>query len=447
MVTRPAESSRKHMCRQVVALTAIVMSMSLSGCTALLSPINSIPADRVPQQFLAEPQADKIPIDVSRLRQPKPEHYILDEKDILGVFVEGVLGNFEEAPPVRFPDPGSDLPPAIGFPVPIRGDGTVSLPLVKPIPMRGLTIEQAEQIITRAYRQGPEPILKEDGRIIVTLMQERTYRVFVVRQDNSFAQTGTQFRGRSQRAAVTERSDESSRGYVLQLPAYKNDVLNALSQTGGLPGVNAKTDVRVLRGDRLSTLAKDREIADFYRSANPQQFPYGIIPTISDDTNTLKIPMRLKPGETPHLRPEDIILKDGDIVYVDTRDTDVYYTGGLLGGGEFPLPRDYDLDILAAISVSGQGVAVGNTGATNRIGLASTASTVPPSELLVLRRVPGNQQLAIRVDLDAALNDPKERILVKAGDTLILRYTPQEELINFVINTFYTFGVARLFRN
>ena len=421
--------------------------MSLSGCTALLSPINTVPADRVPAQFLAEPQANKIPIDVSRLRQNKPEHYILDEKDILGVFVEGVLGNFEEAPPVRFPEPGSDLPPAIGFPVPIRGDGTVSLPLIDPIPMRGLTVEQAEQIITRAYRQGPEPILKEDGRIIVTLMQERTYRVFVVRQDNSQAQTGGQFRGRAQRGAVTERSDESSRGFVLQLPAYKNDVLNALSQTGGLPGLNAKTDIRILRGDRLSTLAKDREIADFYRAANAAQFPYGIIPTITDDTNTLRIPMRLKPGENPNIRPADIILKDGDIVYVDTRDTDVYYTGGLLGGGEFPLPRDYDLDILAASSIAGQGIAVGNSSAQRRTGIGGTAATVPPTELIVLRRIPGNQQLAIRVDLNAALNDPVNRILVKAGDTLILRYTPQEELINFAINTFYTFGVARLFRN
>jgi protein involved in polysaccharide export with SLBB domain len=434
------------MCRQFVASAAILMSLSLSGCTALLSPIDTIPADRVPQQFLAEPQADKIPIDVSRLRINKPEYYLLDEKDILGVFVEGVLGNFEEAPPVRFPEPGSDLPPAIGYPVPIRQDGTVSLPLVNPIPVRGLTIEQAEQVITRAYRQGPEPILKEDGRIIVTLMQERTYRVFVVRQDNSFSQVAGQFAGRGSRAAVTDRSDLSSRGFVLQLPAYKNDVLNALSQTGGLPGINAKTEIRILRGDRLSTLAKDREIAEFYRTANAAQFPYGIIPTIPDDANSLRIPMRLKPGENPNIRPEDIVLKDGDIVYVDTRDTDVYYTGGLLGGGEFPLPRDYDLDILAAASIAGQGLAVGG-GAGNQGRFGSSVATVPPTELIVLRRVPGDQQLAIRVNINNALNNPKARILVKAGDTLILRYTPQEELINFAINTFFTYGVARLFRN
>ena len=32
------------------------------------------------------------------------------------------------------------------------------------------------------------------------------------------------------------------------------------------------------------------------------------------------------------------------------RDTEVYYTAGLLGGGQFPLPRDYDLDVMQAIA-------------------------------------------------------------------------------------------------
>ena len=134
-----------------------------------------------------------MPLDPARLRQSKPDFYTLDSKDVLAIFVEGVLGNFEDAPPVQLPAPDSDLPPAIGYPVPVREDGTLSLPLIKPIPVRGLTIEQAETLIQRAYRGGPEPILKEDGRIIVTLLRERTYRVFVVRQDNSFAQRGQQF--------------------------------------------------------------------------------------------------------------------------------------------------------------------------------------------------------------------------------------------------------------
>jgi hypothetical protein len=64
----------------------------------------------------------------------------------------------------------------------------------------------------------------------------------------------------------------------------------------------------------------------------------------------------------------------------------------------------------------------------------------------VLRRIPGDRQLAIRIDLNQAINDPKQRLLVKAGDTLVLRFKPQEELLNLVSNVFYTFGVQRLFR-
>ena len=324
--------------RRTITLVAILASLSMTGCTALFNPIETIPANRVPAQFLAEPQANKVPIDVARLRQTKPEFYTLDEDDVLGVFIEGVLGNFDEAPPVQIHDPNSDLPPAIGFPVPVREDGTVSLPLVKPIPLRGLTIQQAEALITRAYRGGDQPILKEDSRIIVTLFRERTYRVFVVRQDNSRAQASLQFQGRQQGGVVSDRSDFSSRGFVLQLPAYQNDVLNALTRTGGLPGVNAKNEIRILRGNRIDIARRDEQLAEFYRTNRPDQFPYGVVPAVADATNAIRVPMRLDPGVVPDLREEDVILRDGDIIYVDSRESEVYYTGGLLGGGERVLP-------------------------------------------------------------------------------------------------------------
>ena len=151
--------------------------------------------------------------------------------------------------------------------------------------------------------------------------------------------------------------------------------------------------------------------------------------------------MRLKPGEVPDIRAEDVILRDGDVIYVDTRETDVYYTSGLLRGGEFPLPRDYDLDVLAAVSLAGNGFATGQ-----RTGfLGGAAQNVPPTELVVLRRIPGDRQLAIRIDLNDAINDPRQRLLVKQGDTLILRFKPQEEILNLASNVFFTFGVRRLF--
>ena len=442
MVSRNSTEIIGNRQRNLMLLMAIVLtSISCTGCTALFSPIDTIPAHRVPRQFLAEPQANKVPIDFARLRQDQPEFYTLDSEDVLGVFIENVLGEFGSAPPVQIPDPNSDLPPAIGFPVPIRDDGTVSLPLVDPIPVRGLTVQQAEALITRAYREGQNPILIKRGRIIVTQLRKRTNRVFVVRQDNSLSQRGNQFQGQSRSNAVNDRNDRSSRGFVLQLPAGQNDVFTALSQSGGIPGVNAKAEIRILRGNRLQTAQRDARIAEFYRSNQADQFPFGIVPAVADESNTLKIPLRLNPGEIPNFRPEDIILKNGDIVYVDSRETDVYYTGGLLGGGEFPLPRDYDLDVLSAVSVSRLGI--GTAQSTGLVG--GSVQQTQPSELVLLRRIPGDRQLAIRIDLNDAVNDPQQRLLIKAGDTLILRFKPQEELLNFASATFFTFGLRQLF--
>ena len=436
---------RDDLCRyrSIAVLIAVAICTTMSGCTAVLSPIDAIPVERIPKQFLAEPQADKVPIDVARLRQPKPEYYLLDAGDILGVFVEGVLGNLDESPPVQFPTADSDLPPAIGYPVPVREDGTLSLPLIDPIPVRGLTISQAEQLVSRAYLDGPEPLLKGDGRIILTIMKERTYRVFVVRQDNTFFGNSAQFSSQRSQRAVTDRSDMSSRGFVLQLPAYKNDVLNALATTGGMPGVNAKPEIRILRGDRIEIANRDNQITEFYRSNKPKSFPYELVPDMPNDANTVSIPTRLKPGEIPDFLPDDIILLDGDIIYVESRDTDIYYTGGLMGGGEWLLPRDYDLDVLGAVAIAGVSVGVGS--GSGRGAIANSIS-VPPTELLVLRKLPADRQLAVRIDLGNALNDPKQRLLVKPGDTLILRYKPQEELINFGFATFFTYGIRQLFQ-
>jgi hypothetical protein len=115
MVTRTEKSTYRPRYGQLVVLAAMLMSTSLTGCTAIFSPIDTIPVSRVPPCFLAEPQADKVPIDVSRLRQTKPDFYTLDADDVLGVFIEGVLGNFEEAPPVQLPSPDSDCHPRLVF--------------------------------------------------------------------------------------------------------------------------------------------------------------------------------------------------------------------------------------------------------------------------------------------------------------------------------------------
>ncbi len=441
MNSHPANPESLDRVWRMWLLMPICLCFGLSGCAQLIHPIEAIPAERIPPQFLAAPQANKRPIDVSLLRVTSPPSYILDKEDVLGVFIEGILGKQDEAPPVHIPEPDSDLSPGIGFPIPVRDDGSISLPLIDPIPVRGLTVAQVEDLVKRRYEEGD---LLVKPRVIVTLLRKRTYRVFVVRQDNAGGAGGQQL-GLAQRTrGVFDRSDLSSRGYVLQLPAFENDILNALSQTGGLPGLNAKAEVTILRGDNAQTEERFRQMQQMYGNNlgaagifNPA--------TIAGAQSTVTIPLRIAPDEVPNFRPEDVILRDGDVVYVESRETEVYYTGGLLGGGEWPIPRDYDLDVLGAVALAGTGVGAGGPGAAQ--GLIRGGNQIEATELIILRKLPGNRQIPIKVDLTNAVNNPQSRLLVTKGDTLILRYSAEEEVINFGISVFFTYGITQLFNN
>ena len=127
------------------------------------------------------------------------------------------------------------------------------------------------------------------------------------------------------------------------------------------------------------------------------------------------------------------------MVVIEPRNTEVYYTGGLLGGGEFPLPRDRGIDVLEAIAAAGQSV-----GAVQQNGFGVLPQRTP-TELLILRQRPGQGQLNIRVDVDRALSDPSQRIQVQAGDLLILRHTRREQIQNAGIGVFNAFGVRQIF--
>ncbi|MGB7328802.1 MAG: polysaccharide biosynthesis/export family protein [Rubripirellula sp.] len=423
---------------------------ALTGCSALTQPINGVPADRLPPQFFAEPKNDLVPVDIALLSIEPPRDYQISGGDILGVYVEGVLpfnppNQPPEPPPVNFPDAESTLPPSIGYPIAVQDDGTLSLPLIEPLDVEGLTLEQVRDAIRDKYID--EDILRpEKARPIVTIIKERTYDVIVVREDGGGQQNGGLNTQNLSSQFLTGGSDRSASGGLVKLPAYKNDILHALVETGGLPGLNAKNEVKVLRANR----ADQRKRAQFMQQWHAQQQamrldPCACPPKLPEDDSILRIPLRLKPGVVPNIDEKDVVLEDGDIVYIESRETEVYYTGGLLNGGQFPLPRDYDLDVLGAIAVAGS--SIGGTARQFGQTVGQGAQGVPPTMLYVLRSDGCGGQVAIEVDLSEALNDPRSRPLVQAGDTLILQYKCEEEAINFGLSTFFTFGIARLLRN
>ena len=429
-----------------------LLGMLSAGCSTITQPISGIPARRIPPQFLAQSKNNLVPLDPARLSQEPPRDYLLDDGDILGIYIEGILpfvppDRPPEPPPVNFPDATSQLDPSLGFPIAVINDGTIQLPNLEPIKVRGLTIDQTRDLIRKYYLDSE--ILRESSRLqpIVTLMKERTYNVIVIRQDMGAGGGGGGGGGAGQ-AGFTRATDYSATGRMLKLKAYQNDVLNALMESGGLPGVNAKNEVKILRASRADQRRRDEFVQQFYQQYYCNPDPCGCPPPLPEDPSILKIPLRLPPGTIPEFGPENVVLEDGDIVYIESRDAEVFYTGGLLPGGEFKIPRDYDLDVLTAMALSGGGISrqQNGGGGGGMGGIGGMVGQVPPGMLYVLRKTPCNGQITIAVDLAKANVDPRERILVQPGDILVLRFKPSEEILNFSLGTFFTFGIQYALR-
>lgn len=411
---------------QLTCLASVSLFATSSGCSHLSTggfhcDIPAIPAHRVPAEFLGRPRADMQQISISRLRQNPPEVYQLGPGDILGIFIEFVLGEEGEAPPVHFPEEG-DQPPALGYPVPIREDGTLALPLIEPVPVEGLTLAQATEAIRLAYIDA-KILQKGQDKIIVTMLRRRMYRVLVIREETGGKEN------------VTKRGT----GKTIDLPAYENDVLHALNETGGMPGLDARNEILVIRGGYEDGVEWDTIVSQLKSMRQPCEAP---VP-IPDAPNITRIPIRFHPEQVPVFSEEDITLNSGDIIYIPARDNDRYYTGGVLKGGERLLPRDYDLDVLGAISVAGGPVGAAQSGIGQALGGGqggvfggggAGGGAIPPSKLIVLRKLPDGTQVPIEVDVNRALADPGHRILVQPEDTLILKYRLHEEVINGLLN-------------
>ncbi|MCC6510765.1 MAG: polysaccharide biosynthesis/export family protein [Pirellulaceae bacterium] len=417
-----------------------------SGCTTLTQPISGIPADRLPPQFFNEEKNSLVPIDLSILGQERPRQYVLDKGDVLGIYVDRVLPFTEPdavpvMPPVNVPSEKSTLPPSTGFPFTVLEDGTISLPLLRPLKVKGLTLDQTRDLIRKSYVEAK--ILKEDGNQfvspVVTMIRERVYNVVVIRQD--MGSTGGVQGGR----AGVQGADESARGNVVKLPAYQNDVLHALMETGGLPGLTAKNEVKILRASKADQMARAAFMRQYAEMVACHNDPCSCPPPMPDDPTAKRIPMRLPVGVLPSIAPEDVLLEDGDIVLVESRENEFFYTGGLLPGGQWALPRDYDLDALGAMALAGGGIASGGRGGGGGVlGGAQGFGGVPPGRLYILRRTPCKGQIAIEVDLARATNNPAARPIIQPGDTLILQYRPIEEALNFGLGSFFTFGIQQI---
>jgi hypothetical protein len=418
------ESARAMRAVTVAAGLAVLLT---SGCAAITNPVaDGIPVRRLSPEALGESRSIIQPVPLTALVPPQPDAYRLAPGDVLGVFIEGILGERGEKaiPPVRIPEQGN-LPPGIGFPMPVRENGTLPLPLIDPLDVNGLTLEQAQEKIRAAYTT-PKKIIKDidTARFIVTLLRPRQYHVLVLREDAGGTTFGSSGGFNSLGGGTGSFFSQTRRaaGFPLDLPAYENDLLNALSRTGGLPGAEAEDEVLITRGA--------------YRPGVDGQ-PGNLAPDAAT-RQTIRVPLRLRPGEPLSVRPEDLVLRTGDVVLVKARVGELFFTGGLLPSRAFPLPPDRDLDILEAIALVGGPILNGGVNANNLSGqLVQTGLGFPsPSQVTIVRKLKSGAQIPIIVSVNRAMKDPRERIAIRPGDLVILQQTAGEALGQYFTTNF-----------
>jgi protein involved in polysaccharide export with SLBB domain len=453
----PAGRGQRGRKLPVARAALLLVGNLLCGCAALTNPVAvGLPARDVPPELLGESREGKHTVPLSLLRRPPSRFYRLAAGDVIGLWFEGIplLSAGSPAPGQPAPVPpvnvsGRTLPPeriepapSLGLPFVVQEDGTVLLPLLAaPVSVRGLTLAEARARLLDAY-VAAQIIKRGTEKFVVTLVRQRATHVLVLRHDTSLNNLNTNLNNNFIVTNVGTLNGESEvvshsptgTGYLVDLPGDENDVLTALALSGGFPGTNAIDEVIVYRGlfrgdaDRALMMHQLEALGSDCNAVFPGA-PGGPV---------VRIPIRVHPGEEAVIRPEDVVLQNGDVVFVEAPAVRTFYTGGLLPPGEHVLPRDYDLPVLQAILRTRGPVDNGAFSQSNLSGniIARGIGDPSPSLLSVLRRCPDGGQLTIRVDLNRAMCDPRENILVQPGDVLVLQETPTEAVVRFFTEQF-----------
>lgn len=415
---------------QLLSLTLVTIALgSGAGCRLpaflITSGTGAYDVAEMSPAWHPQPRSCTRPVDLALLRrEPRRQHVILPG-DVLGIYVEGVISGeslfsggseLPEVVPTPAAIEGPSPAPATGLPLTVQADGSIHLPLIGMFRVEGMSLQEAADAIRAAYQKAG--LLKEAGNsyAVVSLIRPRVNRILVVREDSVFQ-------------SLIGREDQilAKRGTaaVVELPEQHSDLLNALIATGGLPGEDARNDVWILRGRPDWQRATE--------SFNNGQELEQIVAEGAPAPHTV-IPLRYPCNQPLPFTREDVILQDGDLIFIEERH-DYFYTGGLLSAGRIPLPRDEDIDILEAIAMANIGVAgpAGVNAAASQFR-SGPGNVIPPTRAVVIRKLPGGRQVKIDVDLRAAMHDPSERILIAPEDFVMLHFRYSELLGNIALN-------------
>ncbi len=420
--------------RTVAAFTFALLVCAQVGCTTITK--NSIRPLDLPLDAVAESRSSLVQIDHRFLGAPIDQEHTVATGDVLGIYIADVLGDREELPQVAYPSfrtKNAPIEPFVGHPVKVEADGTIHLPYIDPLFVDGLSLPAVRDLISAEYVGKSGLVQAGRSNVTVSLITPKFYRIYVVRQDTRYNVPGL---------AKTIEFDISKRwaGTTLYLEPKECSVLTALLQTGGVPGIDAKNEVWIMKGVKEDEL---KQVCVPMIKKLEGQVPM-MIP--KENSHLVRIPLTQPLGQELPFRQKDVVLGDGDVVFLPQRDGDTFMTGGMLPSGRFPLPRDRDLDILEAIAMSTGPNFGPASGVKAPYYAGGGKGLLPPTEVVIVRRLTADKQIKIRVDLRKCLDDPRERVTIAKGDLIILKFKPGEAIGNVALNLFnLNYTISRVY--
>ena len=148
---------------RTLAFAIFLATFATTGCASLTNPVaDGVPVRRVPAEVLGRPKSEQQATPLTLLRRPEPTAYRLDKGDVLAVIAGDLFGPETVQAPVSFADAAGGES-AVGFPVPVRDDGTISLPNAKilPIAVKGKTVPEVELLVRKAIEDDVKSELLE----------------------------------------------------------------------------------------------------------------------------------------------------------------------------------------------------------------------------------------------------------------------------------------------
>ena len=322
----------------------------------------------LPEDLVAPHMDNAKTVDLSRLSGFASTNDLIEFGDVIEVTI--VAGVSDQGP--------------LSIPVRISEDGTALIPLLGTIPLAGMQLEQAEQIIRQqAMTRG----IYRNPHVTVVMDAKGANKVTVI---GAVKSPGT-----------------------YDLPRSSSNLLTAFVAAGGLTS-NASTDIEVRSPAKQglpSNAKQQNRLAAYAHSPDGRKIP-------TSRSVQINLVSASQSGR-------GVNLEDGDVVMVPELDQNPIQVLGLVRRpGEYKLPTDRDLRVLDVLAMSG--------------GLSSPLA----DKVFIIRRIPLKPEAqVIKVSYQKAKRKRSENIRLASGDVVSVERTPLTVAFD-AFNRFINIGIG-----